>query len=189
MHLRNGSDRFGALAKTFHWATFLLLLGSFGIGLTMVDLPLGPRKLQAYSWHKWVGVTVFLVTVLRLGWRLADPPPPLPDSMPAWQKLAARLSHAGLYTVLLIMPISGWVTSSALGLKTVYLGLVPLPDLVAADRALGDSLTLVHNLLAIVLVALFAIHVGAALYHHLVLKDDVARRMVPFMAPRAGDGP
>ena len=93
----NGSDRFGTFAKVFHWVTFMLLLASFGIGLTMVGLPLGLRKLQAYSWHKWVGVTVLLITILRLGWRCFDPPPPFPASMPGWQKIAARLSHAGLY--------------------------------------------------------------------------------------------
>lgn len=189
MRLGNGSDRFGALAKTLHWLTFLLLLGSFGIGLTMVELELGPRKLQAYSWHKWVGVTVFLVSVLRLGWRCVDPPPPLPVAMPAWQKRGARLSHAGLYLVLLIMPITGWVTSSALGLTTVYLGLVELPNLVAPDRALREPLILLHNVLAVTLAILIAVHAGAALYHHFVLKDNVARRMLPFMAPRPGGGP
>jgi cytochrome b561 len=180
------SDRFGPLAKTFHWVTFVLLLGSFGIGLTMVDLPLGPRKLQVYSWHKWLGVTVFLVTVLRLGWRLLRPPPPLPAKVAAWQVMAARLSHAALYTTLLIMPISGWLMSSALGLSTVYLGWVALPDLVAPDRALGESLIFVHHLLGWVFAVLIGIHVGAALYHHFALRDDIARRMLPFMRPGGG---
>jgi cytochrome b561 len=155
----------------------------------MVDLPLGPRKLQAYSWHKWVGVTVFLVTLVRLGWRCMDPPPPLPASMPPWQRLAARLSHAGLYGVLLVMPVSGWLTSSALGLTTVYFGLVPLPDLVAPDRALGDSLVRLHDALAVLLATLFTLHAGAALHHHFVRGDDVARRMLPFAAPRGGERP
>ena len=109
--------------------------------------------------------------------------------MPAWQKRGARLSHAGLYLVLLIMPITGWVTSSALGLTTVYLGLVELPNLVAPDRALREPLILLHNVLAVTLAILFAVHAGAALYHHFVLKDNVARRMLPFMAPRPGGGP
>jgi cytochrome b561 len=182
----NASDRFGALAQAFHWVTFLLLLGSFGIGLTMVDMPLGPRKLQVFSWHKWVGVTVFLITVLRLGWRLLNPPSPYPKSMPDWQRRAARLSHAGLYTVLLVMPVSGWVMSSALGLSTVYLGLVPLPDLVAPDRALGETLISVHAVLGVALAMLFAVHVSAAIYHHIVLRDDVALRMLPFTLPGRG---
>ena len=188
MRLGNGADRYGTVAKTLHWLTFALLVGSFGIGLSMVDLPLSPAKLQVYSWHKWVGVTVFLVTLVRLGWRLADPPPPLPDAVPGWQRGAARLSHAALYTVLIAMPISGWVMSSALGLRTVYLGLVPLPDLVSPDRALGETLIEVHHAFASVLLVLVAIHVAAAFHHHFAARDDVLRRMVPFLMPR-GDRP
>jgi cytochrome b561 len=184
MRFRNGSDRFGTLARVLHWVTFLLLLASFGIGLTMVDLPLGPRKLQVYSWHKWVGVTVFLITILRVGWRCASPPPPFPGSMPGWQTVAAQLSHAGLYVLLLIMPISGWVMSSALGLSTAYFGLVPLPDLVAPNRELGQALIFLHNLLGLALAILISIHIVAALYHHFVLKDDIARRMLPFIKPK-----
>jgi cytochrome b561 len=175
-----GPNRFGALAKAFHWATFLLLLGSFGIGLTMVDLPLGPRKLQLYSWHKWAGVTVFLITILRLGWRCANPPPPFPKSMPEWQKMVARSTHAGLYGLLLIMPISGWAMSSALGITTVYFGLIPLPDLVAPHRELGQLLIQVHQLLGLTLAATISIHIGAAAYHHFVLGDDILKRMLPF---------
>jgi cytochrome b561 len=101
--------------------------------------------------------------------------------MPHWQRRAARLSHASLYTLLLAMPISGWMMSSALGLSTVYLGLVPLPDLVAPDRALGETLIRVHGVLGVVLALLIAVHLGAAIYHHFVLRDGVALRMLPFM--------
>jgi cytochrome b561 len=187
MRVGDGLNRFTVTAKAFHWATFLLLLASFGIGLTMVDMPLGPRKLEAYSWHKWVGVTVFVVTLLRLGWRGIHPAPPFPDAMPRWQIVGARLSHAGLYSLLLIMPVSGWLMSSALGIQTVYFGIVPLPDLVSPDRALGDSLIHLHHLLALTLAILIGVHAGAAVYHHFVLKDDIARRMIPFMTPESGD--
>jgi len=189
MHLGNGPDRYGPVAKTVHWLTFLLLLASFGIGLSMTGLPLSPRKLQVYSWHKWVGVTVFLLTLVRLAWRLADPPPPLPDSLPRWHRTAARLSHAALYLVLFVMPVTGWTMSSALGLQTVYLGLVPLPDLVAPDRPLGETLRTAHGVLAVVLAALFAVHAGAGLQHHFVARNDVLRRMVPFLAPRGRPPP
>jgi cytochrome b561 len=184
-----GSARYGTLAKVFHWATFLLLLGSFGIGLTMVDLPLSPRKLQVYSWHKWAGVTVFLITILRLGWRCIHPAPAFPDSMPRWQKAAARLSHAGLYVMLLVMPVSGWVMSSALGIPTAYFGLLPLPDLVAPDRDLGEALTQLHYLLGRAFAILIGVHIGAAAYHHFVLRDDITRGMLPFTTAGKGDRP
>jgi cytochrome b561 len=186
MHDGSGSDRFGTIAKVLHWTTFLLLLGSFGLGLSMVGLPLSPRKLEVYSWHKWVGVTVFLVTLLRL--RL-HPAPPYPAARPAWQKVGARLSHGTLYGLLLVMPISGWVMSSALGISTVYLGLLPLPDPVAPDRELGQSLILVHNVLGLALAALIALHIAAAIYHHFVLRDEIMRRMMPFMTAGGGDRP
>ncbi len=186
MRFGNGADRYGPVAKTLHWLTFALLLASFSIGVSMVEMPLSPAKLQVYSWHKWVGVTVFLVTLARLGWRLANPPPPLPSTVPGWQRGAARLSHGALYAVLIAMPISGWTMSSALGVQTVYLGLVPLPDLVAPDRALGETLVEVHHTFALVLFVLIAIHVAAALYHHFAARDDVLRRMAPFLAPRGG---
>jgi cytochrome b561 len=189
MQESNGSLRFGTLAKAFHWATFLLLLASFGIGLTMVDLPLGPRKLQVYSWHKWVGVTVFLITVLRLGWRCINPAPPFPATMPGWQRIAAHASHGTLYGLLLVMPVSGWIMSSALGIPTVYFGVVPLPDLVAPDRDLGEALIHLHHALALALALTIAVHVAAAAYHHFVLGDDIARRMLPFMAVGKGDWP
>jgi cytochrome b561 len=145
--------------------------------------------LQVYSWHKWIGVTVFLIAILRLGWRMASPPPPFPASMPRWQTFAARLSHATLYGLLLVMPVSGWLMSSALGLKTVYLGVVALPDLLAPSRELGQALIHLHQFLALALATLIGVHVAAAAYHHFVLRDGIARRMLPFMAPRRGDRP
>jgi cytochrome b561 len=184
----NQLERFGTGSRAFHWATFVLLIASFGIGWTMIGLPLGPSKLQAYSWHKSVGVTVFLVTIVRLGWRCANPPPPLPGSMPGWQKGASRLSHAGLYGLLLIMPVSGWVMSSALGVTTVYFGLVPLPDLIAPDYEFGQTLAWFHYLLGLALAILIGIHIAAAVYHHFVLGDEIAKRMLPFITRGGRDG-
>jgi cytochrome b561 len=109
--------------------------------------------------------------------------------MPGWQRLAAHLSHGALYTLLVVLPVTGWLMSSALGIPTVYLGLVPLPDLVAPDRPLGESLVRLHHTLAFLFAILIGIHVAAAVYHHFVQKDDVARRMLPFMTPTGGDRP
>lgn len=188
MPWRNTRDRFGGLARLFHWLTVLMLVGSFSLGLSMVGLEFSPQKLQLYSWHKWLGVTIFAVTVARLGWRLASPPPPLPDGMPGVQKRLAHASHFMLYLVLVVMPLTGWTMSSALGTPVVYLGLVQLPDLVAANRGLADTLELIHGTLAWVLLALIAVHVLAALYHHVVLKDDVLRRMLPWRRGAAAEG-
>lgn len=180
MPWRNTADRFGALAKTFHWLTLALLIGSFTLAWSMTDLPISPRKLQLYSWHKWVGVTVFLVMALRLGWRLASPPPPLPDNVGRVQRFLAGLSHAGLYAILIAMPLVGWVMSSALNLPLVYLGLIHLPSPFGVDEQLGEAMKLVHRYLSYALLGLAGIHVLAALHHHFVLHDDVLIRMLPW---------
>ena len=180
MPLRNTTDRFGVVAKTFHWLTVLLLVGSFTLALLLMDLPLSPRKLQLYSWHKWAGATIFLLTILRLGWRLANPVPQLPTRMPRWQQRLARLSHAALYSILLVMPLTGWVMSSALNLPLVYLGVIYVPSPFGVDQALGEAMKIVHGTLAVTLLALIVIHMAGALYHHLILRDDVLRRMLPW---------
>jgi cytochrome b561 len=185
MPLRNRPDRFGLVAKTFHWVTVLLLVGSFTLAVSMVGLPLSPRKLQLYAWHKWVGVTVFLVVILRLAWRLADPVPRRPEHLAQWQRRLAGLSHAALYAVLIVMPLTGWIMSSALHLPVVYLGLVLIPSPFGVDRALGEAMRAAHLTLAVALLLLVSIHSLAALYHHFILRDDVLRRMLPWPRTRS----
>jgi cytochrome b561 len=180
MALQNTSDRFGVVAKTFHWLTLALLIGSFALAISMTDMPLSPRKLQLYSWHKWVGVTVFLVTILRIAWRLANPIPQQPAGMPKWQRCLAGLSHATLYAILIIMPLTGWVMSSALNLPVVYLGLIYIPSPFGVDPALGEAMKIVHQTLAVALLVLVAAHTAAALYHHIILRDEILRRMLPW---------
>lgn len=182
MLIRNTAERFGLVARALHWLTLVLLAGSFTLAISMVNMPLSPRKLEFYSWHKWVGVTIFLVVLLRLAWRLANPVPRQPESTPQWQRRLAALSHGALYAILIVMPVTGWIMSSALNLPVVYLGLVHIPSPFGVDRALGETLKVVHLTLAVVLLVLVTIHVLAALYHHLVLRDDVLRRMLPWSA-------
>jgi cytochrome b561 len=182
MSLHNSADRFGVVAKAFHWLTLVLLIGSFSLAISMTDLPLSPRKLQLYSWHKWVGVTVFLVTILRVVWRLTNSVPQHPAGMPKWQRRLAGLSHAALYATLIIMPLTGWVMSSALNLPVVYLGIVYIPSPFGVDPALGETMKIVHRALALILLGLVAAHLAAALYHHVILRDDVLRRMLPWQS-------
>ncbi|MGH8671878.1 MAG: cytochrome b [Burkholderiales bacterium] len=171
-------------AILLHWLTALLLIFSFGLGLTMVDMELSPQKLKLYSWHKWVGVTVFLVTAVRLSWRMIRPAPALPAGMSGWQAGMARYVHLALYALLFFIPISGWLFSSAAGFPVVYLGLIPLPDLVTPDKALARQIKEVHEFLAYGLATLIALHVGAALKHHFVERDQVLARMLPMLKPR-----
>lgn len=165
------------VAKGLHWLMAVLILGLLALGIYMSELPLSPQKLQLYSWHKWVGVTVFLLVWLRLAWRLTHRPPALPEGMSPLMRLAAHAGHAALYGLMLVIPLSGWLMSSAKGFQTVWFGVWPIPDLVGKDKALGDFLQQAHEALNWLLMLTLAGHVAAALWHHFVLKDDTLRRM------------
>jgi cytochrome b561 len=171
--------RYTGTAIALHWLMAALIFAAVPVAIYMVDLPLSPWKLKVYSWHKWIGVTVFLLALVRLGWRWTHPAPALPRAMPAWEKTAAGVSHALLYLLLLAIPLSGWLMSSALGFQTVYFGVLPIPDLLAKEKELGEFLKLVHLGLNLTLGGLLLAHVGAALKHHYFEKDDVLTRMLP----------
>ncbi len=164
-----------------HWLIALLIFATFPLGVYMHDLPLSPDKLRLYSYHKWIGVTVFLLAALRLSWRLAHRPPALPDTMKNWEKLAASVMHWLLYALLFIVPLSGWLMSSAKGVQTVWFGVLPLPDLVGKDKALGELLEEAHESLNFLLLGAVLAHAGAALKHHFIDRDDVLARMLPFL--------
>jgi len=175
-------ERYTRTAITLHWLSALLIVGGFTLGLSMVGLPISRQKLEWYAWHKWIGITVFLLTCVRLGWRVLHPvPSPVP--MPAWQQRSATISHRVLYALLLLIPLSGWVYSSATGVQVVYLNLIPLPDLVAKDKPLAEVLRAVHVTLNFTLLALVCLHTAAALKHHFVDRDGVLTRMLPRTNP------
>jgi cytochrome b561 len=164
-------------ARVFHWLTALLLVGSFGLGLSMTRVIGDDMKLRVYSWHEWIGVTIFGVTIARLIWRLRHPAPPI--DLPALEKIAASVVYVAIYLVLLIQPIVGWIMSTAFGFPVVYLGVLPLPLIVPEDRELAERLQQIHFSLAMLLAGLFAVHLAGVLYHHLVRQDTVLRRMLP----------
>jgi cytochrome b561 len=178
------SDRYTRTAIALHWIAGLLIIANLCFGLYTVGLPLSPQKLRFFSYHKWVGVTIFLLAAARLAWRLRHPAPPLPEEMPRWEKMAANGSHALLYVLFFAAPLSGWLMSSALGFQTVYLGLVPIPDLLAKNRDLGEALKVVHRSINYSMAALIAVHAVAALKHHVLDRDDVLSRMIPFLRRR-----
>ncbi len=168
-------------AIALHWLVALIILCSFPVGLYMVELPLSPQKLKIYSWHKWAGVTVFLLALVRVAWRLSHPAPTLPPTMPDWQRRAAQITHVLLYALIVVIPLTGWLMSSAKGFQTVYFGVLAIPDLLGKNKELGDALALVHRVLNYTLAALVVGHVSAAIKHHIVDRDDVLVRMLPFL--------
>ena len=169
--------RYSTPAIMLHWLMALLIFAGFPLGLTMVDLPLSPDKLKLYSYHKWIGVTLLMLVAIRLSWRLTHTPPPLPASVAAWQRRASAIVHGLLYLLMIVIPLSGWLMSSAKGFQTVWFGVLPLPDLVGKDKALGDLLAEVHKVLNFTLLGLVVLHVGAALQHHFIERQPFLQRM------------
>ena len=180
MSLKNPRDRWGGVSQSLHWLIVLLLLAVAVIGLVMGELPRSPKYFWVYTAHKSIGITIFALMLLRLGWRLyAGAPAPVPGT-PTWQARTASVTHWALYAVAIAMPLSGWLYDSASGLRPFrWFGLVEMPKLVGPHEWIADRALTAHELLFLLLVALVALHAGAAFYHHLFRRDATLQRMLP----------
>ena len=183
MALRNTTYRWGALSQLFHWLIVALLITQVTLAFMADDLPAGARKLTLLARHKSVGITILMLVILRLLWRLANPTPELPPTLKPYERKLAQVTHALLYALLIAMPLSGWMMSSARGFPVSWFGFFQLPDLVPKSKPLYDALVATHATLAVVLGCVVALHVAAALKHHFWLRDDTLRRMLPFFTP------
>ncbi|MBF8177478.1 MAG: cytochrome b [Burkholderiaceae bacterium] len=172
--------RYTLTAIALHWLMAILIIAAFWLGLTMVDIPgLTPTKLKYFSWHKWLGVTVFGLACLRLLWALGHPAPAHPPGMADWQKKAARVSHGLMYVLIFAVPLSGYFYSLAAGVPVVYLGIVPLPVFIGPDPELKALLKQVHYACNVVLLIVFFLHILAVIKHQLIDRDRTLQRMLP----------
>ncbi len=169
--------RYNPISVAFHWLMAAIIVATWSIAIVVSDLPLSPARITGYSWHKWLGVTVFFLVILRLVWRATHPAPQLEIKMPVWQERAMQLTHFALYLLMMVIPLVGWLMSSAKGYTVNYFGLFELPDLLSKDKALGHQLKDLHEYLADILVALVCLHVLAALKHQFIDKDGLLSRM------------
>ena len=171
------TDRYNPISVVFHWLMAAIIVATWSIAIVVSDMPLSPARITGYSWHKWLGVTVFFLVLLRLVWRATHPAPQLEIKMPVWQERAMQLTHFALYLLMIVIPLVGWLMSSAKGYTVNYFGLFELPDLLSKDKALGHQLKDLHEYLADVLVALVCLHVLAALKHQFIDRDGLLSRM------------
>lgn len=180
MHLKNTADGWGPVSQALHWLIVLLVLMLAIVGLNLDSLPKTPKYFWVYTMHKSVGITVLVLVLARIGWRLyAGAPLPVAGT-PTWQARVASATHGLLYALLLAMPLSGWLYDSASGLRPFrWFGLVLMPKLAGPDTALADNAQEAHEWLFWVLVALVALHAAAALHHHLFRNDATLSRMLP----------
>ena len=164
-------------AVALHWTIAGLIACGFTLGLIVSDMPFSPLKLKWIAYHKWLGITVLALVALRGIWRLTHRPPEMAP-MPEWQRAAAKLSHGLMYTLMFVIPLFGWLFSSASGYQVVYLGLLPLPNLVAKNKPLADLMGDIHSGLAWLMLYVLLLHAAAALKHHFFDRDDTLRRML-----------
>ena len=185
MALTSSERRYGLVAMTLHWLIALAIVSNFAIGLYMHELPkLKPSTIELYQIHKSIGLTVLALSVLRLLWRLVNPVPPLPEGLPGWERFAARASHVLLYVLMIGIPLAGWimVSVSPLEIPTFWFKQFQVPHLpLGAFRGeeAEEAMEVIHASLAYAMAGLFVLHILAALRHHLILKNDVLRRMIP----------
>lgn len=190
MTSRVDHQTYSTVAMVLHWAIAAAIVGLIAAGTWMADAIKVPETqglaFSVYQWHKSLGLTVLVLSVLRLVWRFVKPPPPLPASMPAWERTLAGVSHTVFYVLMIGMPLLGWamVSASPLGLPTIVFGLFEWPHIpFLADledkKPIEDALKTAHMAGGYLLAGLLVLHVGAALKHHFVSRDDVLARMVP----------
>jgi cytochrome b561 len=178
IQLRNAGDTWGAVARGFHWLIAVLILAQFVVGSVAEEMKLTPAKLDLFVWHKSIGVTIFALAVLRLLWRLGNPPPAMPPGTPRWEQRLAALGHWALYALMFAVPISGWLVSDASRVPFKAYFVLPMPDLVETSRSLQEAAEEVHEVLTMALLLVAIVHIAAALRHHFLLHDDVLRRML-----------
>lgn len=183
MDIKNTNTSYGSIAKLFHWGMFLIIAGILILGLYMGDLPKDTPeqmsyKYSLYDYHKSFGVLILLLVIARLGWRMKNPVPEMPDSMSKIEGLSAHAMHILLYVIMFAQPLSGWMMSNSAGIPVKFFGL-EMPTLIDKDKAMSDFFHEAHEVVATLLMVAIAIHVAAALFHHFIRKDDVMERMSP----------
>ena len=167
-----------APAKLFHWLTVVLLTLQYTLGWLMPDADQFSQPSGPTAWHLSFGALMLLLVLVRLLWRTMHPvPQPLAQSRSLQQ--AAQVTHWLLYFLLLALPLLGWANASSRGWTVLLFGVLPLPPLLALDSPLGHIFGDLHILAAWMLIVVAGLHVAAALYHHLVAKDDTLQRMLP----------
>lgn len=175
------STRYTAIAIALHWLIALGIFCALPIGMYMHELDPSPLKIQLYAYHKWAGISILILVVVRLLWRFTHRPPALPDSMTAKeQRIAHGMTH-GMYLFMLLVPLTGWLMSSAFGKPVVLFGVLPIPDLIGPNEATGKFFKEFHEVCNYIFCTLISLHILASLKHHFKDRDGILARMLPFL--------
>ena len=174
------ASRYAASSRWLHWLTALLLLFIIPLGIWIAYFEPADEgfKLRLYNLHESLGVLVFVLVLARLVNRFLNPPPPLPPDLPAWMRLAAHATHLGLYLLLVLMPLTGFLATNAWGFPLALFDLLPIPSPVGKDEALAKVLSFLHGCGAIAIGLLIVGHLAGVVHHTFVRRDGLLRRML-----------
>ncbi len=176
MKFRNSSEQWGWPSKVFHWLTAVLIFIQIPLGTYAEEMKLSPLKLDLFVWHKSFGLVILLLTISRLLWRISGSAPTAAAGT-IMQQTLAKVIHGMLYALILLLPISGWIVSSAGNIPINLFWLIELPAITGPDEALKRFAEIFHQSCAVLLVVVLALHAGAALRHHFILRDSILKRM------------
>jgi len=177
--------RYSNGAVALHWIMAALLLAQIWVGWTFHGMERGPARGDWFAWHKTLGALILVFAIVRLAWRLMHKPPPFPEELPHWERIAAVWSHRIFYALLILLPLTGLsaISGGADSATTALVGGIPLPLIPGLSEAFGDAMGDTHELLVKLTIALLVLHVGAALKHQFFDRSRAAGRMPPFRAP------
>jgi cytochrome b561 len=181
---KTAPTHYDALQIGLHWLVAILIACAFAFAWIFDDMPLSPDKFKMINWHKWTGITVMSLFIIRFGYKLIRGIPDVDASIPPVQRKLAVGVHHLLYLLMFLLPLVGWLMSSAKGFPVVFWGVLPLPDLVSKNDDLAGILKEAHELLAYGLLTLIGLHIAGALKHHIIDKDSTLARMLPFLAKK-----
>ena len=185
-HLANTERRYGTVAIILHWLMAVLLIALIALGVYMASLPdvgFDTKKIALILYHKQLGILALVVAALRLAWRVGNALPQLVEELPEWQKVTALFVHLCFYGLMLALPITGWLLSSAAGFTVSFFGVFDLPDFVSHNDRLFHTFADIHRWLGYVLIVFILIHAVAALRHHVLFNDETLKKMLPEARP------
>lgn len=178
--------RYSNMAVAFHWLTVALVLTQVVIGFAFAEfMERGPGRSELFAWHKTIGATILILALIRLVYRLKNPPPPFPPELPRWRRTVAVWNHRAFYFLLIVLPLTGLIAVSGMGhgSTTPLVGGLALPIIPGIAKETGEMSGDVHVVLVFTTIALLLLHAGAAIYQQFFEHDRAAGRMPPFQAP------
>jgi cytochrome b561 len=177
--------RYSNVAVAFHWITVVLVVAQACLGFAFAAMARGAEQMEVFTWHKTVGALILIITLARLTYRLANPPPPYPPDLPRWERIAGTWNHRIFYALLVLLPLSGLTAVSAHeeGRVTKLAGGIPLPVIPGIGEQVGAIAGGLHVVLVFLLLLGIVIHAAAALKHRFVDRIPAAGRMPPFRVP------